>query len=348
MPNHEIYMRRCLELAQLGQGFVSPNPMVGALVLYQDQIIGEGWHRKYGEPHAEPNAIQEVFSKFSDAAERLRESTVYVTLEPCSHQGKTPPCADLLIKHQVKKVVIACRDPFAKVNGRGIAKLKEAGIEVIEGVLEADALFLNRRFFTRIKKERPYVILKWAQTANGYFAPKEQKQQWITGFESQVLNHQWRSQEDAILVGANTVMVDNPQLNLRYWHGKQPKRIVIDKDLSLPSTMHVFNQQIETLVFNAQKTDWQENLKYIALENFELYLPQQILYQLHLMDIQSIIVEGGIKTLQLFIAAGLWDEARVFQGSQFWLDGLRAPLLHAIPQKEETIGKDVLTTYFNN
>jgi len=341
-------MRRCLELAQLGQGAVSPNPMVGALVVHQDQIIGEGWHKKYGGPHAEPNAIQDVLYNYSDAADRLKESTVYVTLEPCSHQGKTPPCADLLIKHQVKKVVIACRDPFAKVNGSGIAKLKNAGITVVEGILETEAIFLNRRFFTRVKKERPYVILKWAQTANGYFAPTGQKQQWITGFSAQVLSHQWRSQEDAILVGANTVMVDNPQLNVRYWHGKHPKRIVIDKDLSLPAAKHVFDQQTETLVFNAHKTDWQENLKYIALENFDWYLPQQILYQLHLMDIQSIIIEGGVKTLQLFIAAGLWDEARIFQGSQYWKDGLRAPVLQAIPQAEEMIGKDILTTYFND
>lgn len=347
MPNHEIYMQRCLELAELGQGAVSPNPMVGALVVHKDQIIGEGWHRKYGEAHAEPNAIAAVFNHYPDAAELLKESTVYVSLEPCSHHGKTPPCADLLIKHQVKQVVIACRDPFEQVNGSGITKLREAGIDVIEGVLEEKAKYINRRFFTRVQQQRPYVILKWAETANGYFAPKNQQQQWITGSAAQVLNHQWRSQEDAILVGANTALIDNPQLNVRHWFGRNPKRIVIDKELSLPSDLHLFNQQTDTLVFNAIKTDWQKNIKYIALENFDWYLPQNILYQLHLMDVQSVIIEGGIKTLNLFIDAGLWDEARVFRGQVYWEDGFQAPRLHAIPQSQETIGKDLLTVYLN-
>ncbi|MEH6308429.1 bifunctional diaminohydroxyphosphoribosylaminopyrimidine deaminase/5-amino-6-(5-phosphoribosylamino)uracil reductase RibD [Olivibacter sp. CPCC 100613] len=348
MPNHEIYMRRCLELAELGHGTVSPNPMVGALIVHKDTIIGEGWHRKYGEAHAEPNAIADVFNHYPDAADLLKESTVYVTLEPCSHQGKTPPCADLLIKHQVKQVIVACRDPYEQVNGRGIAKLRAAGIEVIEGVLEEEAKFINRRFFTRVQKQRPYVILKWAETANGYFAPKDPGRQWITGTSTQVVNHRWRSQEDAILVGANTAIIDNPQLNVRAWFGKNPKRIVIDKELSLPSHLHLFDQQTETIVFNAIKTDWQDHLKLIALENFDWYLPQNILYQLHLMDIQSVVIEGGIKTLKLFIEAGLWDEARVFSGSVYWKDGWEAPRLQTIPQLKESIGNDLLTVYFNN
>lgn len=347
MPNHEIYMRRCLELAELGQGSVSPNPIVGALVVHHDTIIGEGWHRKYGEAHAEPNAIADVFNRYPNAADLLRESTVYVTLEPCSHHGKTPPCADLLIKHQVKQVVVACNDPFEQVNGRGIAKLREAGIDVLEGVLEEEAKFVNRRFFTRVQHQRPYVILKWAETANGYFAPKGEKQQWITGSAAQVVNHRWRSEEDAVLVGANTALIDNPQLTVRHWFGRNPKRIVIDKELSLPPHLHLFDKEAETIVFNAKKTDWQDRLKLIALENFDWYLPQNILYQLHLMDVQSLVVEGGIKTLNLFIKAGLWDEARVFRGQAYWKDGLDAPGLQVIPQIKENIGNDSLTVYFN-
>jgi len=348
MPNHEIYMRRCLELAELGQGAVSPNPMVGALIVHDGQIIGEGWHRKYGEAHAEPNAIADAFTHYPDAADLLKESTIYVTLEPCSHQGKTPPCADLLVQHQVKRVVVACRDPYEQVNGRGIAKLREAGIEVVEGVLEKEAKFLNRRFFTRVQKQRPYVILKWAETANGYFAPKDPSKQWITGFGAKVLNHRWRSEEDAILVGTNTALIDNPRLDVRHWFGKNPKRVVIDKALSLPQHLHLFDQQIDTLVFNAIKTDWQDNLKLIALENFDWYLPQNILYQLHLMDIQSLIVEGGAKTLQRFIAADLWDEARVFCGqTTYWQAGLEAPRLQAVPKLRQNIGDDLLTIYFN-
>ncbi|GAA4794114.1 bifunctional diaminohydroxyphosphoribosylaminopyrimidine deaminase/5-amino-6-(5-phosphoribosylamino)uracil reductase RibD [Olivibacter ginsenosidimutans] len=347
MPNHEIYMRRCLELAQLGLGTVSPNPMVGALVVHNNKIIGEGWHRKYGAAHAEPNAIADVFNRYPNAADLLRASTVYVSLEPCSHQGKTPPCADLLIKHQVKKVVIACRDPFEQVNGRGIRKLQEAGIEVIEGVCQEEAAFVNRRFFTRVQKQRPYVLLKWAQTANGYFAPTDHTQRWITGPLAQRLSHQWRSQEDAILVGANTALIDNPQLTVRHWQGKNPKRIVIDKTLSLPQHLHLFDQTVDTIVFNAEKSEWQENLKYIALENFDLYLPQQLLYQLHLMDIQSLVVEGGVKTLRLFIDAGLWDEARVFEGDVYWEDGIEAPRLPMPPETKQQVGKDLWTTYFN-
>ncbi|QNL48606.1 bifunctional diaminohydroxyphosphoribosylaminopyrimidine deaminase/5-amino-6-(5-phosphoribosylamino)uracil reductase RibD [Olivibacter sp. SDN3] len=348
MPNHERYMQRCIQLAQLGQGFVSPNPIVGALLVHQDKIIGEGWHRQYGKAHAEPNAINEVFEKYDHAAELLKESTLYVTLEPCAHQGKTPPCADLIIKHGIPRVVVACRDPFDAVNGKGIDKLRSAGINVIEGVLKREASFINRRFFTRVSQSRPYVILKWAQTANGYFAPIDGTQQWISGSTAKILSHKWRSEEDAVLVGANTARIDNPQLNVRHWEGKNPKRVVIDKDLSLADNLHLFDGSVETLVFNAVRTEWQENIKYITLENFDWYLPQYILYQLHLMDIQSLIIEGGVKTLHLFITAGLWDEARVFRGPNYWENGIKAPELDRIPKDIQLIDKDILTTYFNN
>lgn len=348
MPNHEIYIQRAIELAELGKGSVSPNPMVGAVVVHDEKIIGEGWHAKYGEPHAEPRAILDVLNSFSNGEELLQQSTLYVTLEPCSHHGKTPPCADLIVKYQIPKVVIACRDPFEKVDGQGIAKLKGAGIEVIEGVLAQEAAFMNRRFLTRVKQHRPYIILKWAQTANGYFAPKDQAQQWISGMAAKMLSHRWRSEEDAVLIGTNTARIDNPQLNVRDWKGRNPKRVVIDKNLTLLQELHLFDGQAETIVFNAKKTEWNNSLKYIALENFDLYLPQNILFQLHLMDIQSLIIEGGVKTLQLFIDAGLWDEARVFKAPIYWENGIKAPELKNIPQKEEQIGKDILTTYFNN
>lgn len=348
MPNHKSYMQRCIQLAQLGQGLVSPNPMVGALLVHHGKIIGEGWHRQYGEAHAEPNAINEVLEKHHHAADLLKESTLYVTLEPCAHQGKTPPCADLIIKHQIPQVVVACGDPFDAVNGKGIERLRAAGIDIIEGVLQEEASFVNRRFFTRVRHSRPYVILKWAQTANGYFAPIDGSQQWISGSTAKTLSHKWRSEEDAILVGANTARIDNPQLNVRHWHGRNPKRVVIDKNLSLPDNLYLFDRSVDTLVFNAVKTDWQGEIKYIALENFDWYLPQQILYQLHLMDIQSLIIEGGVKTLRLFIEAGLWDEARVISAPHYWENGIKTPELHKIPKDIQAIDKDILTTYFNN
>lgn len=346
MLEHEMYMERCLQLAALGTGSVSPNPLVGAVIVYRGQIIAEAWHERFGGPHAEALAIQHVLQHYNDGAERLKESTLYVNLEPCSHHGKTPPCADLIIQYRLKGVVIACRDPFEAVNGRGIARLKEAGIPVFEDVLRDKALHLNRRFFTRIAGKRPYIILKWAQTADGYFAPADGSQRWITGRQARQLVHRWRNEEDAVLVGKNTALADNPQLNVRYWKGRNPKRIVIDRDLELPSSLHLFDRTADTLVFNAHTSDWQENLKYIALENFDLYLPQQIVYQLYLMDIQSLIIEGGAATLSAFIAAGLWDEARVFTSPQRWGSGLTAINLNETGSVYQKIGIDKLTIYF--
>lgn len=325
MSVHEKYMRRCLELAALGMGNVSPNPMVGAVIVYNDRVIGEGYHQKYGEAHAEVNAVKQVVDKYSDHAELLSRSTIYVSLEPCAHYGKTPPCADLIIKHRIQQVVVGCRDPFEQVNGRGIEKLLAAGIEVTTGVLEDECKWLNRRFFTRVQKHRPYVILKWAQTADGYFAPADGSQFWITGSASRKLVHQWRGEEDAILVGTNTVTADNPQLNVRYASGKSPKRVVIDRQLKLNDSLNVFDQSVETLVFNALKTDINGKNKYIALEDFNNYVPQYILYQLYLQDIQSVIIEGGEYTLSKFIEAGLWDEARIFTGPSALEHGIKAP-----------------------
>ena len=347
MPQHDIYMRRCLELAQLGLGNVSPNPMVGAVIVHNDNIIGEGYHQKYGEPHAEVNAINKVINNFSNYAELLRQSTIYVSLEPCAHYGKTPPCADLIIKHQVPKVVVGCRDPFEQVNGKGIEKLQAAGIEVISGILEEECKWLNRRFFTRVQKHRPYIILKWAQTADGFFAPADGSQLWITGLESRKLVHQWRGEEDAILVGTNTVAIDNPQLNVRYGKGKLPKRIVIDRDLKLSRDLNVFDQSVETLVFNRIKTEFDGKIKYIALEDFERFVPQYILYQLYLQDIQSVIIEGGAKTLNSFIDAGLWDEARIFTGETVLNNGIEAPEVKGTIAEEIFSGTDQLKIIYN-
>ncbi|MEJ6980162.1 bifunctional diaminohydroxyphosphoribosylaminopyrimidine deaminase/5-amino-6-(5-phosphoribosylamino)uracil reductase RibD [Pedobacter sp. P351] len=342
MLGHEKYMQRCIELAQLGTGNVSPNPMVGALIVHNDIIIGEGYHEKFGHAHAEVNAIKSVLSRYDDAETLLKSSTIYVTLEPCSHFGKTPPCSDLIIKHGIPKVVIGSSDPFEEVNGRGVRKLKEAGIEVILGVLNNECNFLNRRFFTRVKKQRPYIILKWAQTSDHYFAPGNGSQQWISSPPAKILTHQWRTEEDAILVGKNTALIDNPQLNVREVDGRNPVRIVIDRNLELPTHLYLFDFSQETIVFNAKKTAIDRNIKYLELEDFDNILPQLICYQLFLMDIQSIIIEGGAKTLNLFINAGLWDEARIFTAPDRWEKGIEAPEIQGEILNKQKIGTDTL------
>jgi len=342
MPQHEKYMQRCLDLALLGAGNVSPNPMVGAVIVHADRIIGEGYHQQYGQAHAEVNAVNQVLANFDNAEDLLHDSSIYVSLEPCAHYGKTPPCADLLIRHRIPHVVVGCRDPFPQVDGKGIEKLKDAGIEVTLGVLENECRFLNRRFFTKVQQHRPYVILKWAQTADGFFAPDDNRQFWITGLESRKLVHQWRSEEDAILVGKNTAIIDNPQLNVRFGEGRSPKRVVIDRRLELSHDLHLFDQSVETFVFNEIKTDVDGKVKYIALEDFDRYVPQYILYQLYLQDIQSLIVEGGAQTLNAFIEAGVWDEARVFTGEVSLNSGIKAPKINGIIADEISSGKDRL------
>ena len=347
MPNHQIYMRRCLELAAMGMGSVSPNPMVGAVIVHNGKVIGEGYHQKYGGAHAEVNAVNQVIDQFSNYAQLLRQSIIYVSLEPCAHYGKTPPCADLIIKHQIPTVIVGCRDPFDQVNGKGIEKLEAAGVEVVTGVLEEECKWLNRRFFTRVQKHRPYIILKWAQTADGFFAPANGSQLWITGAESKKLVHQWRGQEDAILVGTNTAAIDDPQLNVRYGGGRSPKRVVIDRELKLNKSLNIFDQSVETLVFNELKTEINGKNKYIALEDFSRYVPQYILYQLYLQDIQSVIIEGGAHTLHTFIQAGLWDEARIFTGKITLNEGIKAPYISGNIEEEILSGTDLLKTIIN-
>ena len=344
----ELYMRRCLELARLGMGSVSPNPMVGCVIVSEGKIIGEGYHEQFGAAHAEVNAINSVWSAYPDqAAALLAQATAYVSLEPCAHFGKTPPCADLLIKNQLKKVVIGNRDPFPDVNGKGIAKLNAAGIEVISGILEDECSALNIRFFTRISQQRPFIILKWANTANGYFAPKNDIQQWISSPLSKRLVHKWRTEEDATLVGKRTAVIDNPQLSARHWPGKNPVRILIDRRLEVPADRHLYDAAAKTIIFNEVRTAVDGNIHYIQMEDMQYYLPQKIAFQLYLMDLQSVIIDGGVNIINQFIAGGLWDEARVFTSSHSWPDGIRSPQINGIITAVQKIGADTLTIYKN-
>jgi len=311
---HQKYMKRCIELAQQGLGTTYPNPMVGSIIVYNNQIIGEGWHYQAGMPHAEVNAIQSVKDQ-----SLLPKATIYVSLEPCSHYGKTPPCSDLIIEKGIKKVVIGTVDPFAKVSGSGIKKLMNAGCEIVVGVLEKECQELNKRFFTFHKQKRPYIILKWAQTANDFIAPKTQKEKkpvWITNTYSRQLVHKWRVEEQAILVGNQTVIKDNPQLTARDWIGKHPLRVIIDPSGKIPNTSKVLDQTVQTLIITAKKhrKEDKDRVTYETLDT-NLDTVQQICEILHKYNIQSVIIEGGTRTLQSFIDKKLWDEARIFTGT---------------------------------
>jgi diaminohydroxyphosphoribosylaminopyrimidine deaminase/5-amino-6-(5-phosphoribosylamino)uracil reductase len=302
--------------------------MVGSVIVHNGKIIGEGYHQKCGEAHAEVNAIQSVKNP-----SLLSQSTLYVNLEPCAHFGKTPPCADLIIKHQIPRVIIANIDPFSKVKGKGIEKLKNAGIVVITDILKAEGEELNKRFFTFHKRYRPYIILKWAQTDDGFIdierhPLRPQKPNWITNQEARMLVHKWRAEEAAIMVGTNTAFIDNPKLNVRDWTGAHPVRIVIDRNLRLPRNLHLFDGTIKTLVFTQREVEEQENenIEYITVE-FDKFLPEHILGALYHKQIQSLIIEGGAKLLQSFIDTGLWDEARVFTGNVCFGSGVAAPVI---------------------
>ena len=338
-------MERCLELAKLGSDTVAPNPMVGAVLVYEDKIIGEGWHKQYGEAHAEVNCINSV--KEEDK-KLIAQSTLYVSLEPCAHFGKTPPCADLIIKNKIPKVVIGCRDPFEEVNGKGIEKLKAAGVEVIlaTGKLEEECRELNRRFFTFHTKQRPYVILKWAQTANGKIAAGNGERLLISNEYSNRLVHKWRSDEAAILVGTNTALLDDPELTTRLWPGKSPVRLVIDMDLKLPASLEIFNKQVRTIVFNTVKQEGNDNLLYYKLRK-DASLVRQIVNALYQLEIQSVLVEGGAKLLQSFIDEEIWDEARIISNEELMITiGLNAPLLkNAEKTFEQKLLSDKIVTY---
>lgn len=333
---HEIYMRRALELAALGRLYASPNPMVGCVIVQNDVIIGEGWHKEYGGPHAEVNAVNSV----RDTTD-IHGSTVYVTLEPCAHHGKTPPCAELLKKLEPDTVVIANMDCNPQVAGKGVSLLEEAGIEVITGVLSDEARSLNCRFFTAFEKKRLYVILKWAQTADGFIARENYDSKWISNPSSRKLVHKWRAEEDAILVGYNTARYDNPSLTTRDWHGNNPIRIVIDPKRELPKDANLFDQAAFTYRIAVDQVE-EEHI--ISLPEIT---PQRILEALVKKDVHSIIVEGGSKTLQQFVDAELWDEARLFVSDTEFEKGIAAPALNRVPQRTEQVLGDQLHYYYN-
>lgn len=346
MKTHQQYIKRCIELAKNGLGTTYPNPLVGSVIVYNDEIIGEGWHRKTGEPHAEVNAINSVKDK-----SLLSKATIYVSLEPCSHFGKTPPCCDLIIAHNIPNVVIGTIDPFAKVAGNGIKKLMEAGKNVTVGVLEDECNELNRRFFTFHTQKRPYIILKWAESQDGFIAPTTKDQQepvWITNTFSRQLVHKWRTEEQAIIVGTNTVLEDNPKLDARDWYGQNPVRIVLDKSGKINQDYHVKDQKSKTIVITEQENlTSTENLIY---ENciFDIRLVFSICTILYKNNIQSVIIEGGSQTLQSFIDANLWDEARVFKGATSFSTGIKSPTISHKKTTKQGILKDELLIFFNH
>lgn len=338
MEKDELYMRRALELAESGRGFVSPNPMVGCVIVREDRIIGEGFHEIYGGPHAEVNAINAVKNP-----ELLSESIAYVSLEPCAHWGKTPPCANLLVEKGLKKVVIGALDSNPLVGGKGVEILRNAGIEVVTGVLEKESRLQNRRFFTQIEKKRPYVILKWAQSKDGFVARSDYSSKWISNARSRQLVHKWRAEEDAILVGKNTANYDNPSLTVRDWIGKNPLRLVIDPKLELPENLNLFDQTVPTICYNTVKSEKSDNLEFVKLKpGFEL---REILDDLNSRKIQSLIVEGGSFVLNKFIEEDLWDEARVFTGPTEFGEGISAPNLNFTPTETLSIQEDTLRIY---
>lgn len=347
MNSNEFYIKRCLQLARNGLGTTYPNPLVGCVIVHDHKIVGEGWHIKAGDAHAEVRAINSV----KDPS-LLKKSTLYVTLEPCSHFGKTPPCSDLIIDKKIPNIVIGTIDPFAKVAGMGIKKLLAAGRNVRVGVCEDDCETLNKRFFTFHRKQRPYIILKWAETAHGFIAPMDQKEKeifWITNSHSQQLVHKWRSEEQAILVGRQTALMDNPKLNVRHWKGENPTRLVIDKSLKLSKHSALLDSSQPTIIFHDEKlsTNSCEYVKYEGLNYDDLILPQ-LLERLYELELQSVIIEGGSKTLQSFIDTGLWDEARVFTGKNKIDKGIKAPVLNSKTSKSLDIAGDKLNYFYND
>ena len=340
MTTDELYMDRAMELATLGLGHVSPNPLVGCVIVHDNKIIGEGWHQRFGQAHAEVNAINQVKDK-----SLLSDSTLYVNLEPCSHFGKTPPCVDLLIASKLKKVVIANGDPNPKVNGGGIKKLIDHGIETITGVLEKAGRDLNKRFFSAMQKGTPYIILKWAQTSDGFIAKKNFDSKWISNEYSRQLVHKWRSEEDAVLVGTRTAQHDNPELNVREWSGRSPTRIVLDRFLRLPEKLKIFDRTQPTLCYNVLKHEEHKQLALVRVseENFLM----EMLNDLNGRNIQSLIVEGGAQTLNLFLEKGIWDEARVFTSPKEFKEGIRAPFCPESKPERIEMGDDQLKVFKN-
>jgi diaminohydroxyphosphoribosylaminopyrimidine deaminase / 5-amino-6-(5-phosphoribosylamino)uracil reductase len=334
-PPDEVFMKRAFELARFGSGYVSPNPLVGCVIVHDGKVVGEGWHKKYGEAHAEVNAVASVGDKSI-----LKNSTVFVNLEPCSHFGKTPPCADMLIREQVKRVVISNLDSNPLVSGQGIAKLRVAGIRTDTGTLEQEGRELNKRFFTYVEKERPYIILKWAETSDGFIAQADMNSKWISNPFSRKLVHKWRTEEDAVLVGMRTALHDNPKLNVRDWSGRNPIRIVIDRNLKLTSALNLFDGTQKTICYNLHKDDEQKNTLFVRLEGSSFL--SALIEDLHRRKIQSVIIEGGAQILQAFINAGLWDEARIFTSLKRFNDGVKSPVIRGNLFASHAVHNDVL------
>lgn len=338
----EHFMRRCMQLARLGIGYTAPNPMVGAVLVYNQRIIGEGYHEHYGQGHAEVNCLKSVKE---EEKKFIPQSTMYVSLEPCAHFGKTPPCADLLIQMKVNKVVVGCVDVNEEVAGKGIKRMQDAGIEVLSGVLESECRELNKRFFTFHQKKRPFIILKWAQSLDGFIGSGTEERIFLSNQYTNRLVHKWRSEEASILVGTNTALQDDPLLTTRLWPGKNPIRILLDRNLIIPETHQVFNDKAYTIIFNDQKNEELNNLIY--LKNDQPHSLKSILNSVWEMNVQSILVEGGARTLQSFIDEGFWDEARVIVNEELQiLKGVKAPLITgAILKKQKNYFNDLISYY---
>ena len=337
VPRSQLFMQRALQLAQLGAGTVSPNPMVGCVIVHNGKIIGEGYHQKYGDAHAEVNAVNAVSDK-----SLLSESDIYVTLEPCSHFGKTPPCADLLIKYKFKKVIVCNYDPNPLVAGKGLEKLRQVGIEVEVRLLEEEGRELNKRFFTYIEKKRPYIILKWAESADGFIAKKDYEAVQISNLLSRRFVHKMRSEEDAIMIGTNTVKYDNPTLNTRFWTGKNAVRVLVDKELSLSKNLHVLDNSQKTICYNSLKDEIIENNIFVRTP-LNTSIEPFILEDLYQRKIQSIIIEGGTILLQSFIDLGLWDEAFILKSEIILEQGIDAPKIKRKEVLRQKLGDNLLT-----
>jgi diaminohydroxyphosphoribosylaminopyrimidine deaminase/5-amino-6-(5-phosphoribosylamino)uracil reductase len=335
MQEQKKYMQRCLELAARGLGRVSPNPMVGCVIVSNDRIIGEGYHQCYGQAHAEVNALQSVKTPLP------ADAVMYVSLEPCNHYGKTPPCTEAILSSGIRQVVIACRDARQSFRGNGVGYLRKHGVQVTTGLMNDEARYLNRRFFTYHEQKRPYVILKWAQTADGFigYGGGTSSRLVVSNQAAHQLVHRWRSEEDAILAGANTLLADNPQLTTRLWKGKSPVRVIIDRNLSLPSHLRVFNSDIRVIILNEKKSGEQGHLNYIQVSCRQ---PAALLSALHQQQIQSLLVEGGTKTLQMFLREGLYDEMRVIVSPHRVHQGIRAPQIDLMTGSMQRLGDNRL------
>lgn len=345
MTTHEKYMARCIQLAKNGLGTTYPNPLVGSVIVYNGKIIGEGWHQKAGEAHAEVNAINSVKNK-----SLLSKATIYVSLEPCSHFGKTPPCADLISYHKIPNVVIGTIDPFAKVAGNGIKKLMLSGAKITLGVLEKECKELNKRFFTFHEKKRPYIILKWAETEDGFIAPlkkEEKKPVWITNPYSRQWVHKWRTEEQGILVGTNTVLEDNPSLEARDYFGQNPTRIAIDRNNIIDDSFQIKDKKTKTIIINNHDVLTKNDVILYKNIIFETIFVENLLKYLHTSKIQSVIIEGGTKTIQSFIDKNLWDEARVFSNKNKFTAGIEAPKLNSYKSTDFLIANDRLKIFRN-